>query len=157
MKTKPISWPVFIITLLINFVVITLLAWIGNQVFTSPEELLCRKQMKILQVAVNQYNQAHPEDKKGSMEFGFPGFVEKTLIPQQYVKETIADLREKHSYFLQRNGFVNCREHPRNPFALYLMGLVILSVIGSVLELGFMGYQIHWKDTPSSGSTNTSA
>jgi hypothetical protein len=146
MKTKPLTWPIFIGVLVINFIVISVLAWIGNQKFTSPDELLCRKQMQVLQKAVNQYNQTHPEDQKGSMEFGFPGFVEKTLILQGYVKETITDLREKHSYYLERNGFVNCREHPRNPFSIYLMGLIILTVIASILELGFLGYQIQWKD-----------
>lgn len=113
--------------------------------------------MKVLQEAVNRYNQAHPEDKKGSMEFGFPGFVETTLIPQHYVNGSISDLREKHSYHLQRNGFVNCREHPRNPLSLYIMGLVILTVIASVLELGSMGYHIQWKEESISNETSKAA
>lgn len=146
MKHKPLSWTIFIGTLLANFIVIIILAWVGNQTLSSPDELQCRQQMKILQNAVDQYNRDHPQDKKENMEFGFPDFVEKTLIPQNYVKGTITDLREKHSYYLQRNGFVNCREHPRNPFSLYLLGLIILTVIVSVLELGFLGYQIPWKE-----------
>ena len=149
MKTKPLTWPFFIGALIINFIGITLLSWIGNQTLPFPDELHCRKQMKILQNAVNQYNRDYPQDKKGSMEFGFPGFVEKTLIPQNYIREKITDLREKHSYYLQRNGFVNCREHPRNPFSLYLMGLIILAIIATALELGAMGYQITWKDESS--------
>ena len=153
MKTKPLSWSIFVAALVINFAALSVLAYIGNQTLSSADELQCRKQMKILQDAVNQYNRDHPEDKKGSMEFGFPDFVEKTLIPGNYVKGTITDLRVKHSYYLQRNGFVNCREHPRNPFSLYLMGLIILTLIASILELGFMGYQMPWKEIPSTTST----
>jgi hypothetical protein len=145
MKTKALNWKIFVITLLINLVGITLLAWWGNQVLHSKVELLCRQQMQTLQQAVNNYNKSNPSDKKTSMEFGFPGFVETVLIPGKYISGTIQDLRGNHSYYLQRNGFVNCRLHPRNPPSLYWMGIIILSLIFSTLELGFLGYQIPWK------------
>ena len=145
---KPLTWKLAIIAFGINLVLVSLLVWIGNQTLSSKIELDCRKQMDSLQTAVDHWNKDNPQDQKLFMEFGFPGFVETVLGPKKYLTAPITDLREHHSYYLQRNGFVNCRLHPRNPWQIYDMGILILTLITTLLSLALLGYRIQWNDTP---------
>ncbi|MCX7918404.1 MAG: hypothetical protein N3A72_02115 [bacterium] len=131
--------------LVINHIVVTLLVLLGNRIFTPLAERKCQQQMEYIQAGINAYNQSHPNDKKLQMEFGFPGFIEQTLIPQGYIKQPIVDIRETHSYYLERNGFVNCRIHQRNPASITILGIVILSVLATILEFAFLGYQIQYR------------
>lgn len=142
MKEKIVNYRIFLSTFIILFVAISALGWILNQYLHEPMELQCRENMKILQKAVNTYNRLNPDKKLTSMEFSFPDLVESKLIPDNYLTQSIPELKEKHSYHLQRNGFVNCRLHPRNPFVLYLMGLIILTVLFSIIILGLLRYRI---------------
>jgi hypothetical protein len=144
--SKLLTWQKFSIGLVINIAIITLLVLIGNRVFTPLEERQCRQQMGYIQSGINGYNQSHPTEKTLQMEFGFPGFIEQTLIPQGYIKQQIADIREKHSYYLERNGFVNCRIHQRNPASIMILGIAILSGLATVLEFAVLGYQIKHKE-----------
>ena len=144
---RPLTWQKFIIVLVINVIVVALLVWLGNRVLTPAEERQCRQQMGYIQAGINAYNQAHPLEKKLQMEFGFPGFIEQTLIPQGFIKQQISGIRETHSYYLERNGFVNCRIHQRNPASITILGIVILSVLATILEFAFLGYQIKYQET----------
>ncbi len=143
---KLLTWKTFLAGFLLSLVLVGLLVWAGQQVFWTSVEKECKSQSAQLQTAVNQWNRQHPEDKKGFMEFGFPGFVEQTLQPQGYIKSPLKDLRGNHSYYLQRNGFVNCRLHPRNPLSLQIMGLLILTFLLELIFLGFLGYKLPWKE-----------
>lgn len=147
-KDKILSWQIFLFLILINFVVINVFVKTIHLMVASEDELECHKQMKLIQKAVIKYNLAHPEDKKLYMEFGFPKFIENVLMHQGYIEGKIENLHKKHSYYLERNGFVNCREHPRNPFSIYLMGLIILTILATVLELAFLGYKINTRHNP---------
>ena len=144
---KQLTWQKFIIVLVINIIVVTLLVILGNRVLTPAAERQCRQQMAYIQTGINAFNQAHPTEKKLQFEFGFPGFIEQTLIPQGFIKQQISDIRETHSYYLERNGFVNCRIHQRNPASITILGIVILSVLATILEFAFLGYQIKYQET----------
>lgn len=144
---KTLTWQRLCIGLVINIVIITVLVLVGNRVFTPQEERLCRQQMRYIQSGINAYNQAHPHDKILQMEFGFPGFIEQTLIPQGYIKQQISGLRENHSYYLERNGFVNCRIHQRNPISIMILGIAILSALATVIEFALFGYQLKYRES----------
>jgi hypothetical protein len=143
---KPLTWKLFLGGYLLSLLIAGILVWGLQQIFWTPAEKECKAQAALLQSAVNKWNKSHPQDQEGWMEFGFPGFVEQTLQPQGYLKAPLKDLRQNHSYYLQRDGFVNCRLHPRNPVSLQIMGLVILSLLLEVIVLGFLGYHINWKE-----------
>ncbi|MDI6784220.1 MAG: hypothetical protein QME64_09040 [bacterium] len=158
---KSLTWQKFCLVLSFNILVITGLVLLANLLFTPLEEFQCRQQIRIIQTAINAYNRAHPAEKKLQFEFGFPGFIEQTLIPQGYIinfkseirnpkseikKEAISDIRETHSYYLERNGFVNCRIHQRNPISIMILGISILSILATVLAFAFLGYQIKYKE-----------
>jgi hypothetical protein len=145
--SKLLTWQKFCIGLIINIVAVTLLVILGNLVFTPLEEIQCWQQCRIFQNAVRVYNQSHPNNKTLQMEFGFPGFIEQTLIPQDYIKDSIKDIREKHSYYLERNAFVNCRIHQRNPASITILGIAILSILATVIEFAVLGYQIKFQET----------
>lgn len=144
---KSLTWQKFSIGLIINIIVVTLLVLLGNRVLTPSEERQCRQQMGYIQAGMNAFNQAHPAERKLQMEFGFPGFIEQTLIPQGYIKQPISDIRETHSYYLERNGFVNCRIHQRNPVSIMILGIAILSILATVIEFAVLGYQIKFQET----------
>lgn len=143
---KSLTWKKFIIVLVLNIIVVTLLVIVGNRVLTPAEERQCRQQMAYIQTGINAFNLSNPTEKKLQMEFGFPGFIEQTLIPQGYIKQQIADIREKHSYYLERNGFVNCRIHQRNPTSITILGIAILSLLATILEFAILGYQIKYQE-----------
>lgn len=143
---RALTWQKFFVVLAVNIVIVTLLVLVGNRVLTPADERLCRQQMGYIQTGINKYNLAHPAEKKLQMEFGFPGFIEQTLVPQGYIKHPVTAIREQHSYYLERNGFVNCRIHQRNPVSITILGIAILSVLATVLAFAFLGYQIIYKE-----------
>ncbi|MFB3896279.1 MAG: hypothetical protein ACE14V_08250 [bacterium] len=144
---KTLTWQRFGIGLVINIIIITVLVIIGNRVFTPQAERFCHQQIGFIQSGINAYNQSHPNDKILQMEFGFPGFIEQTLIPQGYIKQQIPDLRENHSYYLERNGFVNCRIHQRNPISIMILGIAILSGIVTIVTFALFGYQLKYRES----------
>jgi len=152
-KFKPLTWKIAVLYFSVGLIVAALLAWGGNRVLTPPATRHCHQNMATLQAAVNSWNNTHSgQQKMGFQIFGFPDRVQKELIPSGYLKQSVPDLTQGHSYYLQRNGFVNCRVHPRNPQSLYIMGVIILGLIASLMALGISGYQIPWTSNRSDSS-----
>ena len=135
-KTIKLTWKKGLTIFAVSWIAAFLAVYVLRQVFIPADEMACYHRISVMQTAVNQWNQAHP-DKVMNDEIDEAALTQAGFLAAQTYDH------EKHYYFVGETAHglkVKCNKHEDNPLILRLTGNTLLAVIVFVVFCIFKGF-----------------